>query len=690
MVCMDRDTVASYLCGDLDPADADQWAAHLTECPVCRSLVGEISALLDTVRRDLQTLDEELPETPPPSVELVKRRVAKAHWLTRVPGSQLLGGRVLTTIRGRLAPFRPSSSGWTVVAPGDAALRRPEASRLGLPLWSRVVLAGLALTAIWWGARTFGTTPVSAAELLQASSQAEAARLPQPGFVAHRVYTIHRRYLPAALPVSTQRVELWIEPTTRVKARRVFDDRQRLLAGEWTAPDGSRIVYEQGKAPRHERAGEPKPLTADTIWRWDPSAADFSDLAGRAERIHARATDSGFQLAIGEASGPLAEAELSLDKNHVPLGQRIVLREGSRTIEFQTARGGADDLADARAVRAAFEPEAELLPAAPLPLGDVVPPAPRVAAAPAPAAAPPVLSAVALSGLELQALYRLSRLGPCLTAPGEIQRMPAGQLSVALEVATAACRAEAQRDLDSLAATPGVRVDITVAEASAAPPSTEPIPIDALPGAAGASGATGVLADDALARIPVYADLFEFYARHELRDRATGARDVDATVNPMVRRLVSWALARSAHARENTRAMRQLADRWSPETLQALGLDPTAMWRAMVRDHARVVAQDAEILLAQLQPVMRTGGRLPDEATAVPAIRTLADAHRAIADLSEAVTTVDAALQALLSPAPRAAASTPGAAPDTAAVARQLGRMGRLADRFAEPWALDQ
>jgi len=57
MACLDRETATAYLRGDLEPDDAERWAAHLANCEVCRQLVEEVSALIDEVRQDLMALD---------------------------------------------------------------------------------------------------------------------------------------------------------------------------------------------------------------------------------------------------------------------------------------------------------------------------------------------------------------------------------------------------------------------------------------------------------------------------------------------------------------------------------------------------------------------------------------------------------------------------------------------------------
>ena len=70
MICLDRETAAAYLNGDLEPAEAEEITVHMAECSGCRALVENVSEMIDRVRRTLLFLDVPLPSTDLPAFDL--------------------------------------------------------------------------------------------------------------------------------------------------------------------------------------------------------------------------------------------------------------------------------------------------------------------------------------------------------------------------------------------------------------------------------------------------------------------------------------------------------------------------------------------------------------------------------------------------------------------------------------------
>jgi hypothetical protein len=516
---------------------------------------------------------------------------------------------------------------------------------------------------------------VSASELLTKSARAEAVRLEPPGFVARRAFTIEAQQTADRKPLRTQHVEVLVNPRARIKARRLFDDRQLLVGGEWTQPDGSRIVYERGKPPRTERASDTKPLTFDSIWRWEPSAEDFSKLAGDVARVRARKTDEGFELSLDEANTRLAHVELSLDNDHLPVAQRVILREDGEVIEVQTRRTVSEVLPESRVANTSFEPEPDLLPA-------VTTSALSTTARETTALSTPARSRLteqAMDGLELQAWYRLHQLGRCLVEPSQLQRR-GGQFHVRAVLTSATCRSEASRLLAPLQELPAISVELILKEpainhlnqtsrSDPASPSNAPTDLDS---------------DDALVTMPGYRLVYDFHARQALRESQSG-RDVDAAVKPLVRRLALWALDRSARRLASARELQRLSTRWPPEALKSLGLDAASMWQAMVRDNARVLGEDTDLIVVTLGPALGVASETDE--SVIPAVRNLTDVSNAITELRALVEVNDAAIRVLFTPRPREDATW--AAPNGPALVQSLRRAARLAARLTEPWVLE-
>ena len=131
MSCLDLDTAAAYLAGELDQADANRWATHVSECAACRRLTSDVSTLIDDVRQDLLALDDALGDTPPPPVD---RFLERAH------------RRRASVLRPVLTP-EPSNADRQTADVGEQPV--PRARYMGRRI---VGIAVAVIAAVWLGA----------------------------------------------------------------------------------------------------------------------------------------------------------------------------------------------------------------------------------------------------------------------------------------------------------------------------------------------------------------------------------------------------------------------------------------------------------------------------------------------------------------------------------------------------------
>jgi anti-sigma factor RsiW len=241
MACLDNETATAYLRGDLEPEEADRWAAHLADCDACQRLVRQVSELMDSVRQDLM-LAYTLPVSPSGAsarrLETLMRTRAPRHW-----------------VRPGLTWLRPGYAGAGLAA-----------------------AIALVLFVIGWR-----ETPISAAEALERATVSERALASDVTHIVPRTLAIEERRTGDAA-VSRRRVEIWQNAAQGTKVRRLYDAGGRLVAGEWTRPDGSRAIYQPDAAPVIEAAGTPVPLDVVHAWRWEPSVQALTDRR-RKERV---------------------------------------------------------------------------------------------------------------------------------------------------------------------------------------------------------------------------------------------------------------------------------------------------------------------------------------------------------------------------------------------------------------------
>jgi hypothetical protein len=97
---------------------------------------------------------------------------------------------------------------------------------------------------------------------------------------------------------------------------------------------------------------------------------------------------------------------------------------------------------------------------------------------------------------------------------------------------------------------------------------------------------------------PAYVELRWYFASRGVSGDQ-GEREISAYVDGV--------LGQSMRARQQARALKQLAGRFSQEELRMLDDDSRAKWRAMVLQHARSFQREADGLRRKLEPVFGAG-----------------------------------------------------------------------------------
>lgn len=420
MACLDRETATAYLRGDLEPPEAERWAAHVASCRVCRLVVEAVSALIDDVRQDLMTLDAAADVSSRRSDGMIEHR-------------------------------------------GDAT-SRPIVASLASRTFAAAVASAIVLGIVLW----VRGTPVSAAEILQRATTAERVTDEDPGGVLFRVLTVEERRGAARTLISRRRVETWRRTATPVSARRAYDEAGRLVAAEWIDRAGARTLYASGLPPaRNVRppVATAALLRAEQAWRVDLSASAFSTLIGSPAAARAIESANALHISYESALAELPAATLTLSKPDLrAVEQTVRLGRGDDAREFRIAedRFGRVALEDVAAT--VFDVDADLERSLPPP-GRVAPAARR-------------LSEQALLGLEVHALELLDTAGALLGEQVDVARMPGGIVRVEAMVDSARRAEELERALAPLARNTNVRIHVETFQAAARRQVRESRPLD--------------------------------------------------------------------------------------------------------------------------------------------------------------------------------------------------------------------
>lgn len=447
-------------------------------------------------------------------------------------------------------------------------------------------------------------TPLTAADILQRASQAEQVAASSTQTVIHRTLQIEERRAGQIGNLSSatgsnngellarRRVEVWQSAARGVTARRLYDDRGRLLAGEWTRSDNVSTLYHHGARPQLQIRNPQSAIRKfEDVWQLSPSAKDFSALVGevRNVRLEERANDYvlSFESAGPRATHKLVQAKLVLSREDFhAVEQTLLVQQNSEMRAYRITETSFERRPNEAVAPAVFEPDAELL-------GDAETRGhadmEKVTASPGlPITASPVMATAAL---EVEVLQLLNQANAFMGEQLSVTRTSEGKLLISGLIDTAERRAELLRALAQVRGNPAVRIQLeTVAEAARRerPKSGSNVSVERIETREGTSA--------------VYSDLRQKFADDEARQFA------------------DRVLSRSRQARRHALALKQLAQRFSLTDLQTLSQEDRTRWLGLLQGHARAFEREVVALRRDLQlvypglsvPPASAGGSLTD------------------------------------------------------------------------------
>ncbi|MBO0798905.1 MAG: hypothetical protein J2P31_08775, partial [Blastocatellia bacterium] len=206
------------------------------------------------------------------------------------------------------------------------------------PLWERPGFIAVIFTVLLGAALFYllmpGATAVTAASLLERAGLAEDKIAHNPGLVQHRMLELEERRPRDGRVISRSRIEIWHSGAQGVRMKRLYDQRNRLIAREWTGADGSR------KIDRLKGAYGPGGLE---VWQLEFSAQDFSALVKQVDVATVEETaqtyvisyqPAGRQLILPPAE--LTKASITLNKRDLhTIEQTLQIQQTNETREFR-------------------------------------------------------------------------------------------------------------------------------------------------------------------------------------------------------------------------------------------------------------------------------------------------------------------------------------------------------------------
>ncbi|HEY2972489.1 MAG TPA: RNA polymerase sigma factor, partial [Pyrinomonadaceae bacterium] len=239
-------------------------------------------------------------------------------------------------------------------------------------------------------------TRVTAADLLRQAAQQEEIAASRTDQVVHRLISLEERK--GGELIAQRKIEVWQSAERGITARRLYDERGRLIAGDWRNRDGVQTIYHHGSQARLQirKAGPPdgqpvrgaSPQSAvrnvDDAWQFSPSANDFAALIGSGQTrlneqgksyvISSESEQQGSEVR-GQRSG-LVKATLTLSKVDLHATELTLIIEASdkgqstnpqseirnpKFVEFRFVETSFERRPPEAVAPAVFEPDAVLL-----------------------------------------------------------------------------------------------------------------------------------------------------------------------------------------------------------------------------------------------------------------------------------------------------------------------------------------
>ncbi|HLA09448.1 MAG TPA: RNA polymerase sigma factor [Pyrinomonadaceae bacterium] len=483
---------------------------------------------------------------------------------------------------------------------------------------------------------------VTAADLLRRAADAEKLAAAHPDAVWHRTINLEEKNAQGDL-IARSKIEIWQSVGWGITARRLFNEKGQLVAGDWRRADGVQTLYHHGARPQIQLAPDGRGGAVvipgfDKVWQVSPSANEFSGLIGDAtstnveERANAYvvSVESAESVQSADGSARLVRASLVLNRADLhPIEQTLVIRQGSETREYRFVETGSERRAYDAVPLAVFEPEPELLSESMKDKGEGTK---ENANALSTSPLTP-LPLAASAELEVEVLRLIHQTGADLGDEITVHRVPDGKLQVQGIVETEKRKTEIVHALAGVANNPAIKIQVeTVAEALKRQQARSQ----------SSSGATTTeRRESADRKIPLDAELRQYFSANGWQ----GA-ELDQRVNEFAAQIGN----RSLQVLRRAGALQRLAHRFSVEQLRSLEPEARGKWLGMLREHAQALQRDLSGLRQELRPFFPSSSGIGPQG--VPAMNTDQDLQQATDRLFELCSANDQLLRSAFTASP--------------------------------------
>lgn len=451
-------------------------------------------------------------------------------------------------------------------------------------------LAALVITAILV-AKLFVFVPnVSATEIIQKTASIEQINENDTERVVYRVLHFEEKNA-FGETVKKRRIEFLNDAVRKLSVKRLFDENNRLIAGEWRRKDGVSTIYSVGKMSELRLAPSDKEIVEKdlaNIWQLSVSAKGFESLIGSHENVTVEEQNKEYRINyLPKAENGLTKAVLFISQNLRTNKLLLTVKQNDASHEFSFTEAVFEQKPRANVEKAAFEPNAELIKNVTVAgkTNSETEKIKELTNESEPISQPNSAPITATAETEVKVLQLLNNVNALSGDQINIIKTPDGRLQIKGIVDAKSRKDEILNALQEVRGNPAVSVNILTAEEAAKNKPSKNV-----------DGTLESISVESKNSIPASDILRNHYSAQGLSDEKIEAE---------IRRFASGSLAKSSQVRRSALQMKQIAERFSVAELEKMDEATKNNWRKLIKQNAANLAQSSESLQNELRNTLK-------------------------------------------------------------------------------------
>lgn len=432
---------------------------------------------------------------------------------------------------------------------------------------------------------------VSATEILQKAGNSEQLNENSTESNIYRVLDFEEKNTKGET-VGKRKIEINHDAVRKLTVKRLFDENNRLIAGEWRRKDGVSTIYKTGKSSEIRLAQSDKELIGkdlDNIWQMSVSAKGFESLIENKENLNLEEENSNYKIIYSstQVSG-ITKAVLVI--NQAMRAAKIILsvKQNENQREFHFTETVFEQKPRATVEKSVFDPNAEFIKqtdktkTSKIETGKEENISPEVVETEATSSSS---NTNAISPeTEVKVLQLLNNVNALSGDQINILKTSDGKLQIKGIVDAKNRKDEIINALAELRGNPSVSINILTAEEASKNKSAK-------------KGETTLesVSVESQNSIP---------ASEILRNHFSAQGLSDEKIENEIRRFSSNALSKSSQVRRAALQMKQIAERFSVAELEKMDEPTRINWRKLIKQNASNLAQNSENLRNDLRSTL--------------------------------------------------------------------------------------